>query len=375
MSHLSPPAPRRRLRELGLELGRFSPGPLNALTDVRGVRVGHATLTEGSARTGVTAILPNDDNIFHERLVGGSFILNGAGEMSGLIQVQEWGLVETPILLTNTLDVGRVSGALVEYLVERYPGIGVEQDVIIPLVGECDDSFVNAIAEQHVTSEHVRHALTTATSGPIPEGNVGGGTGMVSFDLKGGIGTSSRRVPVVDVGEYTLGVLVMSNVGRLEDLRVDGFAVGERIMARMPHAPKRKSLYGSIITVVGTDAPLMTHQIQRLCKRVALGIGRVGSFAAHGSGEIVIGFSTANTFSRSPSQKVQQLNILQDRYADPLYQAAIECTEEAILNALCMAEPMLSSRGYTVPALPLEVIEEVATMRRQWREGDVAPGS
>ena len=222
-------APRQRLRALGVEIGRFETGPWNAITDVAGVRVGHCSVLDGSARTGVTAILPNDDDIFASRLLGGAFILNGAGEMSGLIQLQEWGLLETPILLTNTLAVGKASSALVDYMVRRHPRIGSDHDVIIPLVGECDDSFVNDIAGQHIKREHVHEALDAARSGPVEEGNVGGGTGMVSFDLKGGIGTSSRRVPIgeVSAGEgedtYTLGVFVMSNVGRLEDLRIDGF--------------------------------------------------------------------------------------------------------------------------------------------------------
>lgn len=360
-------APRQRLRELGVKIGRFEPGPWNAITDVQGVRVGHCSVLDGSARTGVTAILPNNDDIFARRLLGGAFILNGAGEMSGLIQLQEWGLLETPILLTNTLAVGQASSALVEHMVRRHPRIGSDHDVIIPLVGECDDSFVNDIAGQHIKHEHVHEALDTARSGPVEEGNVGGGTGMVSFDLKGGIGTSSRRVPIGKPGDadmYTLGVLVMSNVGRLEDLRIDGLQVSDEIEELIPDLVRRKSLYGSIIAVLATDAPLTSYQIQRLCKRVALGIGRVGSFAAHGSGEIVIGFSTANEVERSLSGgKFSNLKVLHDAYVDPLYQAALECTEEAILNALCMATSMQSARGELISAIPLEVVRLVGDFK------------
>ena len=358
---------RRRLRELGIEVGRFATGPFNAITDVAGVMVGHTTLIEGAGplvqgvgpvRTGVTAIVPNGHNIFTERLIGGAFILNGAGELSGLIQVQEWGILETPILLTNTLSVGTVAGAMVEYMLDRYPGIGVDQDVVIPLVGECDDSFLNDIRGQHVDTDHVWQALESATSGPVTEGSVGGGTGMISFDLKGGIGTSSRRLPE-EHGSFTVGVLVMSNYGRLEDLRIDGLPIGRELVEEVRQYQKRVSLYGSIIAVVATDAPLMSHQIGRLCKRVALGIGRVGSYAAHGSGEIILGFSTANAIPRVTDQPVHNLTVLVDRLMDPLYIAAIECTEEAVLNAMCMATTLDGVDGRLAPAMPLERVAEI----------------
>lgn len=357
---------RKRLRELGISIGKFPTGELNAITDVPGVKVGHSTIIRGQGkrtrgvgpvRTGVTAILPCGDG-FMSRVVGGAFILNGAGEMSGLIQVLEWGLIETPILLTNTLSVGTVADATVKYLVQRHPGIGDEHDVIIPLVGECDDSFLNDIAGSHVKKEHVLHALESAAGGPVPEGNVGGGTGMVSFDLKGGIGTASRRLPD-DEGGYTIGVLVMSNFGRLDDLRIDGVPVGHKLAPRFAEVKKRENLYGSIIAVLGTDAPLSSHQVSRICKRVALGIGRAGSYAAHGSGEIVVGFSTANAFRRDAEERVFTFSLLRDRFLDPLYQAAIECTEEAILNALCMAEPMEGVNGHQAPALPLDEVAEM----------------
>ena len=346
------------MRDLGICIGHYEPGPLNAITDVAGVRVGHTTcITDlddgGCVRTGVTAIMPNAGNIFMDRLIGGAFVLNGAGEMSGLIQVLEWGLVETPILLTNTLSVGTVSASTVRYMVERYPGIGDEHDVIIPLVGECDDSFLNDITAHHIEASHVFAALDAAQSGPVEEGNVGGGTGMVSFDLKGGIGTASRRLPE-SRGGFTLGVLVMTNVGNLRDLRVDGAPVGAGLGEWFSDYTARRHSYGSIIAVLATDAPLTTHQCNRLCKRVALGIGRAGSFASHHSGEIVIGFSTANVISRSRDAKFISLNVLSNQWMDPLYEAVIECAEEAILNALCMATTMTGVRGNVVPALPLD---------------------
>lgn len=364
------PPGRARLRDLGIGIGRYDTGPLDAITDVAGVMVGHSTIVEGTAadggrpaRTGVTAILPNAGDIFMERVVGGAFILNGAGEMSGLIQVLEWGIIETPILLTNTLSVGTVSEATVRYMVERYPGIGREHDVVIPVVGECDDSFLNDIAGHHIRPEHVFEALESAASGPVAEGNVGGGTGMVSFDLKGGIGTASRRLPE-EAGGYTIGVLVMSNMGRLTDLRVDGVPVGDALLPRFAELEKRQHLYGSIIAVLATDAPLQSLQINRLCKRVGLGIGRVGSYAAHGSGEIILGFSTANHVPRARSRRLYTATFLADQCMDPLYEAAIECTEEAVLNALCAAEDMDGFAGHFVPALPLDALVEIYRRHR-----------
>lgn len=365
--------PRRvRARELGLPLGRYRPGRLNAITDVEGVKVGHSTIIRGKGklvpgkgpvRTGVTAILPGGGNVFEERIVGGGFVLNGAGEVSGLTQVMEWGLIETPIFLTNTLSVGAVSDAAVKYLVERYPGIGDEHDVIIPLVGECDDSWLNDVAGRHVRDQHVFEALENASGGPVAEGNVGGGTGMITCDLKGGIGTASRKLPE-KLGGFTIGVLVMSNFGKLHNLRISGLPIGDHLARRLHFAPRRQ-VYGSIIAVVATDAPLQTHQLNRLSKRVALGIGRTGSYAAHGSGEIVLGFSTANRVPRQTRKMVYRIKVLLDARLDPLYEAAMECTEEAILNALCMAEDMEGVNGNFCPALPLDAVREYAiTLRR-----------
>lgn len=354
-------APPRRLRDLGIVIGQVPPGPWNAITDVPGVMVGHHTLIHGegrnAVRTGVTAIRPNRGQVFSDSLVAGSFVLNGAGEMSGLIQLTEWGLLETPIILTNTLSVGTASMATVQHMVAQHPGIGHEHDVVIPVVGECDDSFLNDIAGGHIQPEHVFSALDAACAGPVVEGSVGGGTGMVAFDLKGGIGTSSRVLAELD-GGYTLGVLVMSNVGRLEDLRVDGRAVGAAIARERPPEMRRPGLYGSIIVVLATDAPLITHQINRICKRVALGIGRVGSYAAHGSGEIILGFSTANTVPRAPRSRTYTMTILNDGLIDPLYRAAIECTEEAMLNAMCAAGPMAGRLGRRIEGLPLDWLAE-----------------
>jgi len=361
---------RVRARQLGIPLGKFRPGRYNAITDVKGVQVGHSTIITGEpgphrpgtgpVRTGVTAILPLT-NIFHERVVGGAFVLNGAGEVSGLTQVLEWGLIETPIFLTNTLSVGAVSAAAVKYHVEKYPGIGDTHDVIIPLVGECDDSWLNDIAGQHVKEIHVYEALDTAAPGRVPEGNVGGGTGMMTCDFKGGIGTSSRRVSA-EQGGFTVGVLVMSNFGVMEDLRMSGYHVGRVIAPKFAEMTRRRHNYGSIIAIVATDAPLSSPQISRLCKRVGLGFGRVGSYAAHESGEIILGFTTSNRVPRKARRMVYRIKVLMDTHCNPLYEAAIECTEEAILNALCAATDMAGVNNNFSPALPLDDVRKLVPL-------------
>jgi D-aminopeptidase len=364
---VTPAEPRCRARELGIALGRYRPGKWNSVTDVAGVKVGHSTIIRGAGalkvgrgpvRTGVTCILPNPSNTFEERVVGGGFILNGAGEVSGMTQLMEWGLIETPIFLTNTLSVGAVSDAAVKWMVERFPGIGDEHDVIIPLVGECDDSWLNDIAGRHVKEQHVYEALATASDGPVAEGNVGGGTGMITCDFKAGIGTSSRKLPEA-LGGYTVGVLVMSNFGVMRQLRIGGLPLGELLEERYGDLPRRAQSYGSIIAVIATDAPLITHQLNRLAKRAALGIGRVGSTAMHGSGEILLAFSTANMVPRETRKMVYRMKILLDQRLDPLYEAVIEATEEAILNALCMARDIDGVNANVCRALPLAEVREI----------------
>lgn len=372
---------RRRLRQLGFSIGRFPTGPENTITDVPGVRVGHTTLIwgdgplvvgKGPVRTGVTAILPPDP-IFAERVLAGTFVLNGAGEVSGLTQVAEWGLLETPVLLTSTMSVGKVSDATVKWMTRRFPGIGTEHDVIIPIVGECDDSWLNDAVGRHVRSEHVYRAIEQASTGPVGEGSVGAGTGMVTCDFKAGIGTSSRRV-TVDGSSYTLGVLVQSNFGVMRALRISGAPVGEILQPQFSEADKRVRNAGSIITVVATDAPLLSSQITRLCKRAALGIGRVGSHAAHGSGEIIVGFSSANKVPRATSGMIHRLEVLLDEACDGLYEAVVECTEEAIVNSLCMADAMRGQSDHHAPALPLDALTEILRRHRSAHSGPGGAG-
>jgi D-aminopeptidase len=366
-----PMSTRKRLREIGVSIGRYPTGPLNAITDVGGVRVGHTTLISGEGklergkgpvRTGVSCVMPHVD-VYRERLIGGQFVLNGAGEVAGLTQVAEWGLIETPILLTNTLSVGKVSDAAVKWMSKKHPGIGSDEDVVIPVVGECDDSFLNDAVGRHIRSDHVYNAIEKATAGPVQEGSVGAGTGMMTCDFKAGIGTSSRTIQA-DVGVYTLGVLVLTNFGVMSNLRIDGVAVGELLLPEFAHLQKRVSNYGSVIAIIGTDAPLSASQLGRLSKRSALGIGRCGSYAAHGSGEIILAFSTANKVPRISEGMTHKIEILLDRAIGPLYEAVIEATEEAIVNALCMADDMTGQGGNFAPALPLDRVAEIMAKYR-----------
>ncbi len=359
------------MRSFGIEIGRFPTGPLNGITDVKGVRVGHSTLIEGDGpltpgkgpvRSGVTAVVPSE-NVFFDRLCGGAFVLNGAGELSGLTQVQEWGVIETPILLTNTMSVGKVSDATVKWMSKHFPGIGQEWDVVIPIVGECDDSFLNDSVGRHIRSEHVYHAIEKASAGPVIEGSVGAGTGMVTCDFKGGIGTSSRVVEIeTDEGpiHHTIGVLVLSNFGVRRNLRIDGVPVGEMLEREFQHLQTRVNNYGSIICVVATDAPLLENQLTRLCKRAALGIGRAGSYAAHGSGEIIFAFSTGNKVPREQKNTLfAKLDVLLDRHLAGHYEAVIEATEEAIINSLFCAGDMTGQGGNFAPGLPHKRVVEM----------------
>jgi len=357
---------RCRLRDLGFSIGEYPTGKWNSVTDVAGVSVGHSTLIEGSGRrkpgngpvrTGVTVIIPNDD-IYNRRLTSGGFILSGAGEIAGFTQVAEWGFIETPLALTNTLSVGRVSDSVIKWMAQKYPQIREQQDVVIPVVGECDDSFLNDTVGLHIKPVHVFSALETAKGDRVPEGAVGAGTGMICCDLKAGIGTSSRVFPMGSV-EYTMGVLVLSNFGVMEHLRMDGYPIGRVLATLQGNYSRRVHSYGSIIVVIATDMPLTAMQLNRLCRRAALGIGRVGSYGAHGSGEIVIGFSTANVIPRVAESPQVNFTVILDMFLDPAYKAVIEATEEAILNSLTMAVDMEGAGGNRVPAVNLALLKSL----------------
>ncbi len=363
---------RRRLRDLGITVGTLPTGPLNAITDVTGVRVGHTTIVhgegplkvgQGPVRTGVTAIHPHEGSTFSARVPAAIAVLNGAGEITGRSQVDETGLLDTPILLTNTFSVGAVHQACVEWLSEREPGIGTE-DFVVPVVAETFDGVLNDAAGQHVRREHVVAALNDATGGAVAEGNVGGGTGMVLFGFKGGIGTSSRRVAIGD-NRYTVGVLVQGNFGIAEDLLVEGVPVGQIVEGEMPPLPRRRHRTpggdGSVIVVIATDAPLADRQLGRLCRRGMLGLGRTGATARNFSGDLLLAFSNTpqNRLPRQISDPLLTSIRLADERIDDLFQATIEATAEAILNALTAAETMTGRDGITAPALPLDRLVDV----------------
>ena len=368
--------PRPSARELGITIGRFLPGVHNAITDVAGVKVGHYSRQEdevkipglpgsASVRTGVTAILPASKDVHKRRLVAGGFVLNGVGEMSGLTQVLEWGWLETPILLTNTVSVGPVLDGVRAHMTERHPRIGTDYDVVLPVVGETDDSFLNDVRVGICTAQDARRAIRAAAAGPVEQGSVGGGTGMMSFDFAGGIGTSSRTLMEAE-GSFTVGVLVQSNFGRMRNLTVDGAVVGRGLDPLFPAEGRRAGSYGSVIVTIATDAPLLSSQLCRVARRAALGLGRVGSHAASTSGEIVVAFSTANRTLRSAVEprKFLKLRFIADPFVNPLYEAVIEATEEAVLNAMVCSHGMTGRAGAEAPAIPQDTLLELLGKER-----------
>jgi len=352
-------AGRPRVREFGIKIGSLEPGACNCITDVQGVSVGHVTLIEGQGalrpghgpiRTGVTAVLPHRGNAFREKVKAASFVINGFGKSIGLVQIDELGTLETPILLTNTLNVGLVADALIEHMLEANPDIGVTTGTINPVVGECNDSFLNDIRGRHVKPEHVRQALHTATDGQLEEGAVGAGTGMSAFELKGGIGSSSRIIPS-QYGGYVVGSLVLSNFGRLTDLTIDGAPVGRELSEHM--APK-SSANGSIIILVATNAPVSSRQLKRMAKRATHGLARTGSVSTHGSGDVVIAFSTTSRVPHYREDIRTPVGSVFEEDLTWLFRATAEATEEAILNSLFRAETMVGRDGNTRTALPLD---------------------
>ena len=356
------PEPRQRVRDLGIIIGQYPTGSQNAITDVAGVRVGQTTLIAGEGalvpghgpvRTGVTVVIPRDD-VWHKKVPAGSFVLNGTGEMTGLAWVSESGFLEYPIALTNTLNVPRVANGVMNWMIARYPEIGITDDTLTPVVAECDDGRLNDIQGRHVSEADVVKALDSASSGAVQEGTVGAGTGMVSYGFKGGIGTSSRRLPETE-GSYTIGVLVNANHGRRPELVVGGVPVG-RLYEAVPPVAQALSpgqSEGSIIVIIATDAPLDGRQLTRLAKRAALGLARTGSTARHGSGDFMLAFSTANVIPHYPKEPTFQQTHLADTHLNPLITATVEATEEAILNALTMATTVVGRDGHRVEAISL----------------------
>ena len=362
---------RPRTRDLGITIGELPTGPFNSITDVGGVLVGQVTVWHGDgdlrpgsgpARTGVTVILPHRGNLFLDRVPAAFFQFNGFGKCIGIEQIEELGVLETPIALTSTLSVGRVADALISHAIRATPEIGISMSSVNPFVGECNDGWLNDIQGRHISEQDVFRAIELATPGPVDEGTVGAGTGMSAFGFKGGIGTSSRAIPA-EFGGWTAGVLVLANFGAKRSLIVDGVAVG-RFLDEDDSMVDR----GSIMMVVATDAPMIDRQLGRLARRAVLGLARTGSAGGHGSGDVVLAFSTAASVRRPYDSNGWTLPIEivaedgpggSSAAMDALFQATAEATEEAILNALFRATAVVGRDGHRREAIPIERVLQI----------------
>ena len=329
----------------GFTVGRLPHGPLDKISDVPGVTVGHCTLAEGNIQTGVTALLPHQGDVFHDKLLAASYVINGFGKTTGLVQIDELGTLETPILFTNTLSVGTVETALVKYMLARNPDICETTGSVNPVVCECNDSGLNDIRGLHVTEEHVFAALADCKA-DFAEGAVGAGRGMRCHGLKGGIGSASRQLEL-DGKRYTIGALVLSNHAVFDDLIVAGTPIHDLLDKSIPpHEDK-----GSIITVLATDIPLSERQLRRLCHRALVGLSRTGSMCGNGSGEIVLAFTTANRVPHDSETAILPMQMLHDDAINPLFRAVAECVEESVLSSLLHAETVTGNHGRTVQCL------------------------
>ena len=347
--------PRKHVRELGIFPGILPIGELNAITDVYGVKVGHVTLVEGDdVRTGVTAILPHAGNIFQDKIAAGIIVGNGFGKLMGSTQVEELGEIETPIILTNTLAVPRAAEAVIDWTLAQKGNEEVRS--VNPVVGETNDGVLNNIRKLAVTKEHVIQAVAVASSGLVAEGSVGAGTGTVCFGWKGGIGTSSRLLPE-KLGGYTVGVLVQTNFGGV--LQIDGIPVGKELGQYYLKEYLDDTADGSIMIVLATNAPLLDRNLKRLAKRGLAGLARTGAPMSNSSGDYVIAFSTAEDLRRTQERrsKVWAYPEVPNDLMSLLFQAAIEATEEAIYNSLCMAETMIGYKNRRINALPPDAIQ------------------
>ncbi len=348
---------QKRARELGIKPGVLRPGPFNSITDVPEVRVGQVTLVQGeSVRTGVTAIVPHAGNVFQEKVPAAVYVGNGFGKLAGSTQIEELGNLETPVVLTNTLNVAEGIAAVVEYTLAE-PG-NEQVRSVNAVVGETNDGYLNDIRGRHVTREHVLEAIRAARGGRVEEGAVGAGTGTVCFGFKGGIGTSSRVLPP-KLGGYILGVLVQTNYGGILD--IDGAPVGRELGKYFLSDSLNYSPDGSCMVVVATDAPLDSRNLRRLAQRAVLGLGRTGSSSSNGSGDYVVAFTTARQarVPMSPRARVYSPQVLHNDAVSPLFQAVIEATEEAVYNSLFMAKTTTGFENHTVEALPVDKVLEI----------------
>lgn len=348
---------QQRIRETGIKIGVLSPGKLNAITDVAGVKAGHTTLIkEAHIRTGVTAILPHDENIFQEKVPAAIYVGNGFGKLAGSTQVVELGNLESPVILTNTLSVAAGMEAVIDYTLNQKGNEKVQS--VNAVVGETNDGYLNDIRGRHIKKEHVLEAIRLAGNGAVAEGNVGAGTGTVCFGFKGGIGTSSRVLPE-KAGGYTVGVLVQSNFGGV--LQINGVPVGEELGKFFMSDVLPDKADGSCMIVVATDAPLDARNLERLAKRAFMGLAKTGGIASNGSGDYVIAFSThkGQRIRHQPGNAVHTAEELHNDYLSPLFMAAIEATEEAIINALWAAETMTGKDGHSIQALPKDEVIKI----------------
>ena len=363
------PHHRPRIRDLGIAPGIFEPGRFNAITDVTGVRVGHQTIVRGeNIRTGVTAIVPHAGNVFQQKVPAAVYVANGFGKAAGFLQVQELGNIETPIVLTNTLNVGTAVETLAQWSLEQPGNENVRS--VNAIVGETNDGYLNDIRGQHVTPGDVIAAIEAATDGPVEEGSIGAGTGTICFGFKGGIGTASRVLPET-LGGYTVGALVQTNFGGI--LTIDGVRVGEALgrysfrsqlqqASRVDDPPDD----GSCMIVLATDAPLSARNLERIAKRAVLGLARTGSFMSNGSGDFVIAFSTHNLIPNG-SREIRMIDDLPNDAMSPLFLATVEAVEEAVYNSLTKATTVTGREGHTVEAIPIDRLRELLNQRQNHR--------
>ncbi len=348
---------RLRAREVGVRFGEMPTGTRNSITDVPGVKVGHCTLVKGSGalkqgegpiRTGVTAILPHTGNLYQRPVKAAFFDFNGCGGLQGSLQIREFGLIDTPIALTNTMSMGTVGDAIVKYMLSMNPNAGLDSDTIIPIVSECDDSYLNDSRGLHVKEEHVLEAIHSAAEN-VTEGAVGGGTGMSCYDFKGGIGTSSRTFEVAG-SVYTLGSLAMTNHGNQEELTIDGVPVG-RLLGKPGHYRPEQ---GSVVMVVGTNAPVDARQLGRIARRAIMGLAVTGACSRNGSGDIVMAFSTANVHDRYVEDELVTDTLVRDADLSVAFRATVDSVAESVIDSLFKAETMEGRDGHVVPALPID---------------------
>mgnify|MGYP000969585939 FL=1 len=334
---------QKRIEDYGVSIGELPKGRLNKITDVKGVRVGHCTIDTEESKTGVTVILPMEENIYMNKLVAASYVLNGFGKTTGLVQIDELGTLESIIALTNTLNVGLVYDAVVDYMIEECNKENVELETFNPVICECNDSYLNNIQLRAVKNNHVYRAIEDVKI-DFEEGDIGAGKGMSCHQLKGGIGSASRVINL-DGEDYTLGILVLSNYGLLKNLTIDGEKIGKKISKELE--VKAQADKGSIISIIATDIPLSSRQLKRISKRTAVGLARVGSYFSHGSGEVTIAFSTANIIKHDEKEDIAHIKILNENRINLIFRAVAECEEEAILNSMITSNKVEGIKGRT----------------------------